>query len=662
MKIGTVAYAALLCILSISQIAEGQRLPSRNNINKVLLDNIKKNTIHLTGHVSVKFAKGKDGKVAIPEDFENQLVLPTMHTMETPLDHTGKSNITFNQTYWVYDKYYKPGGPIFLYNSGEMDLTDYAGVWLNNSQILKYQREFEGLGIVLQHRYYGLSIPSWALVPGSKRIASEGFEYLTTDQALDDMKYFADRFNYTSPRAPANIDKTPKGAPWIVIGTSYGGNLASFLRRKYPDTFFAAYSSSAPVEARTDMPGYFEVIARAIERTEPACIRNAQSAINYIDRELGKGWREEILIKQLFLGPGGEANSNGWFADTLQWQFFDFQYSGIRASQLDDSEYTLKNFCDHMNRDGDLQSPIEGWEKANNLTLRRSGNWIAEQWAKWPGYFVGVRSGGYKCGGYGATDPQRCRLAEPMTDNESRAWIWQYCSEWGYFLVGNPGPNQIASNFSDTEHWRSKCRMQFPEGKAQQLLPMHKLPRTNETNKLFGGWSDPQSRTFYTAGERDPWSALGFLETRYLANGTDVPGYIASPNIPACDAKASRKHIFGFVIPDGLHTQDMSGGAWANEATTLFTNALKAWLPCWKPTMENQPKIHRNGTIPEVRPGIQTNRTISIGSPVARVNQTVLSWSLSRNMSLPEMSREIVRINGAEKKIRLERRARLWSE
>ena len=72
----------------------------------------------------------------------------------------------------------------------------------------------------------------------------EAYRYLNTEQSLADFDVFAKQFS----RPGINASLTPDAVPWVMTGGSYPGMRAAFLRDKYPDTVYAAFASSAPVE------------------------------------------------------------------------------------------------------------------------------------------------------------------------------------------------------------------------------------------------------------------------------------------------------------------------------------------------------------------------------------------------------------------------------
>jgi hypothetical protein len=133
---------------------------------------------------------------------------------------------------------------------------------------------------------------------------------------------FANKFSLGSL---PNTDLTPASTPWIFIGGSYGGVRAAFARQKYPDTIFAAFSSSAPVQARVDMSVYFDVVYRGLVALGFGnCTNDIVAAVRYIDTQLANA-TTAAAIKKLYLGVGADENSNQGFADALTLIHYGYQ-------------------------------------------------------------------------------------------------------------------------------------------------------------------------------------------------------------------------------------------------------------------------------------------------------------------------------------------------
>ncbi len=181
-------------------------------------------------------------------------------TVNLPLDHAAATPTaaTFPNRFFVKADWYKKGGPVFLYDGGEgaaddsMIQSDPNAKYDNLTFFERFLNDHHGLGIVWEHRYYGKSLPRGMRLKESKEA---DFKYLTTEQALLDVVYFAKTFSRPGKEF-AGIDLTPKKTPWIFVRCSYPGSRAALMRVAYPDTIFASYAASAPVQAVVEMPEF----------------------------------------------------------------------------------------------------------------------------------------------------------------------------------------------------------------------------------------------------------------------------------------------------------------------------------------------------------------------------------------------------------------------
>lgn len=107
---------------------------------------------------------------------------------------------------------------------------------------------------------------------------------------------------------------------------------AAFVREKYPETIFASFSSSAPVQAQVDMSIYFEQVYRGLNALGFSnCTADIHAAVNYIDDQLASP-ASAAAIKKTFLGKGADKNSNEGLADVLTYIFYSFQSYEIEGT------------------------------------------------------------------------------------------------------------------------------------------------------------------------------------------------------------------------------------------------------------------------------------------------------------------------------------------
>ena len=133
----------------------------------------------------------------------------------------------FNLRYWFDATYYKSGGPVIVLQSGETDGTGRLP-FLQKGVLHDLAVATNGIGVVLEHRYYGNSWP----VPD---LSTENLRFLTTDQALADEAYFARNVVFEGLE---DMNLTAPNTAYIGYGGSYAGGFNAFLRKLYPDVFW----------------------------------------------------------------------------------------------------------------------------------------------------------------------------------------------------------------------------------------------------------------------------------------------------------------------------------------------------------------------------------------------------------------------------------------
>ncbi|KAJ5999392.1 hypothetical protein N7451_007202 [Penicillium sp. IBT 35674x] len=482
-----------------------------------------------------------------------------------PIDHTNSSVGTYKNRYWVQEEYYQQGGPVFIYDVGESTAENAAKIQLGNStsMFVEMLAENGAMGIVWEHRYYGKSLPYNVNVD----TPPEHFAYLNNEQALADIPFFAKNFtreNYNE------TDLTPSGSPWVMVGGSYSGMRSAFSRNKYPDTIFASFASSAPVEARIDMSVYFDQVYDAmVANGYLNCTRDIKAAMEYVDAELDKNAESAAAIKQLFFGAGAEDNNNGDFTTGVGGIFGFFQSYGFGGG-----EGSLASFCDHLETD-----PYTGTVAGPQGFAPYLGNeYVANRFASFPAFIELVNFNYYtNCGGLDETQPVSCVLNPKATDPDVISWTWQFCTEWGYFQTDNIGPHSLLSKYQSLEYVQYTCNRQFPDAVTAGILP--KQPQTEETNEQTGGWTIRPSNVYWSGGEFDPWRTLSPLATESIA----PQNVHFTTDIPKCNVETDEDTVFGYIMPNAEHCFDfLTHFAPGKTSREYFYKALKEWLPCFK--------------------------------------------------------------------------------
>ncbi|KAL0954073.1 hypothetical protein HGRIS_005223 [Hohenbuehelia grisea] len=279
---------------------------------------------------------------------------------------------------------------------------------------MRLAKRFNGLAILWEHRYYGDSLP----FPVNHNTTADQWQFLTTEQALEDVVFFANSFG--SPRAtssPLSLPVHPSVTPWIWLGGSYPGVRGAFMRIRNPSTIFAAWASSAPVHAQVDMASYYMAAERSLTRN---CSADWVAVTRYVDGVLtgqNQTLKDQVkleLMRARLSGPGGNTTAADLLTSIDAAQLSDVNAATILMDPLNFYQYygfaaSLLPFCNVL--------------ETRNFTATPSNTGI-----------VGIS------GVEAAFKEFLTALAEVDYDSipgspddpvQDRSWMWQYCSEYG---------------------------------------------------------------------------------------------------------------------------------------------------------------------------------------------------------------------------------------
>ncbi|CAE6410327.1 unnamed protein product [Rhizoctonia solani] len=414
---------------------------------------------------------------------------PKAQYFEQPLDHFDKSvNSTFGQRYWVNKEYYEPGGPVFVLDGGETSGEDRLP-FLQTGVLAILANATKGLGIVLEHRYYGESIPVG-------NFSTDSMRWLTNAQALQDSANFI--ANVKIDGLDHNV--TAPGTKWIYYGGSYAGARAAHMRVLYPHLVYGAIASSAVTHATID---YWEY-ADAVRRTaDPVCINHLTTAIQAIDdllstRVLARGLKSWFGLGELesdqdfvsvLLSPIGYVQGQNWDSavGSDEWSRFCAVLGGGGADS------TLG-----WVRVPAVVSHFAKWVREASPTTSRRGTIRLADYISNERLTIVLPSGlaGMDMAG-------ECWIRVRDSRGKLTQSLHQVCTEWGYFM-GAP-PNQahptIVSRRLTLDYTSAICRQAFPPG---EYISVPEWPNVTVVNAL-GDYGLAADRLAFIDGDEDPW-------------------------------------------------------------------------------------------------------------------------------------------------------------
>jgi len=374
---------------------------------------------------------------------------------DDPTDHR-----TFKQRYLIHSKYAVGlDSPVIYFVGSEGSLeTDR----LDGYFTVELAKAIHAHVVVLEHRFYGKSQPF-------RLLTVENMKYLSMHHALQDLARFEEHV----------IKHKKFSGKWIVVGGSYGGNLAAFYRQKYPHLVVGAIASSAAPH----FPLYWSAVDHFAARLAgPECLNMIRSKV-YAPLEAALQDSQVMQrYKTLFEAQGIDGDI-GFLS-----------YIGGEATWFGQYDGGIQQLCAAVK----TETPMESFAKAMNDFNHRMG--------LKPGSSVDLSNpnASYWSGGVGV-----------------RQWDYQRCTELGYWVIPDSDPNQSLypgpAQAADLYGYENTCKV-FGITQAPAI--------DNSLRDYYFPLLDPStSNILFTIGSTDPVSTLGISKENGNATNPNTLSY-----------------------------------------------------------------------------------------------------------------------------------------
>ncbi|KAI0480174.1 serine carboxypeptidase S28-domain-containing protein [Xylariaceae sp. FL0804] len=451
---------------------------------------------------------------------------PINHFPENGLPY---ANETFAQRYFVDDTYYQSGGPVFLYIGGETSgESRFSNLQTGIIQIL--MQETNGLGVILENRYYGDSYPF-------ETSSTDQLAFLTTAQTIADNAYFAQHVVFDG----INGSISAPGTPWILYGGSLAGAQTSFTVKQYGDIFYGGIAASGTVHSVLGYPEWYDPVQKyapqdcvgrinaIVDKMDMLIANNMTSAVNQLKAIFGlevlSDVRDFAVAIADPIGNPGTYYSNTW--QELGWN----DSAGIGAP---DFFY----FCDNVTN---MNAP----ESVTQVDYALSNYTNGEPWVglgNYANYFKKNTLPLCGSGDYNACwGTQNATSWADTANSGSRSYLYTSCTEQGAYVDAPKEGPTLLSRTVDTSYEQQWCKPARPPQWAFPAGDYNAIPSTPNLTVYgqYGGLNFSADRLAFVDGSADVWLGL----------------CVHSPDAPA------QEQVQTTADPSYLHPRQLINGA-----------------------------------------------------------------------------------------------------
>jgi thymus-specific serine protease len=374
--------------------------------------------------------------------------------IEQPLNHfDSQDSRTWNMRYFERHDLWKPDKPVYLFLGGE---GPSSPGFLKTGLMYDLAKETGGAMYVSEHRYYGKSKPF-------QNFTAETLKYLSSRQALADIARLLEMIK-ASPEF--------KSSKVVVIGGSYSGNLAAWMKLLYPNLVDAAVASSAPVLAKADFYEYLETVSDDFEQ---------HGTLECWDKIAERFSRYETLFKSedgiKILKDEEHICGDCNMQDPKNRQtFFLDKASEFMGRAQYGSTGIIKKYCE-----SNFSSSFRNFKDS-------TFNWNQKN----------------ECWCYDFDE-----MIESIKNIDwYTAWIWQTCTEFGYYQTSTSSENHPFTENDPVEFHYNMCKNMFGDEYGETTVEKG----VKETHSMYGGLKPNVTNVVFVNGGLDPWSRLSVLK------------------------------------------------------------------------------------------------------------------------------------------------------
>lgn len=403
--------------------------------------------------------------------FESQLI---DHFAPDGSRHTWRQRYFVNDTFWIASG---RAGPVFLCVGGEGSPLSQSVVVTGDghcADAVTIASRAGALVLALEHRFYGVSVPTADLT-------SQSLQLLSAQQALADIAVF-----HSFITARYQLDRLRHR--WLAFGGSYPGMLAAWSRTLMPHLIHGAVASSAPVGAVLNYRGYNDVVGAALETHAVGGSSECGTMVRAAFADLGSRLKTVAgrrMLETLF----PVCNASGTVTpleDEVAQRSLAEDLSYLFPAQSNDPTCAspgcnIAGAC-HLMRDSSLGSP-----------LQRLAALAATQLS--PG----------DCIGEGREATTAALTNTTLEGGIARIWFWQTCTQFGFYQTCDPDsqcPFMSEPHFSTLDANLADCATAFGPEVASSVSTAVAAALVT-----FGGLTPSATRLLFVNGEIDPWRA-----------------------------------------------------------------------------------------------------------------------------------------------------------